>query len=65
MLVDAARLQREYYTRRPDLDDPTQLVRFGTSGRHGSPLHGSFTGNFTRISNCSGSVQLPVMEATS
>ena len=43
MLVDVARLEREYYSRRPDLDDPNQLVSFGTSGHRGSPLHGSFT----------------------
>jgi phosphoglucomutase len=41
--VDLARLEREYYARRPDLDDPTQRVSFGTSGHRGSPLHGSFT----------------------
>jgi phosphoglucomutase len=43
MLVDLARLDREYFERRPDLDDPNQLVSFGTSGHRGSPLHGSFT----------------------
>src|SRR5262245_35860223 len=43
MLVDLARLEREYYERRPDLGDPTQLVSFGTSGHRGSPLRGSFT----------------------
>src|SRR5262245_32793068 len=43
MLVDLARLEREYYEGRPDMDDPTQLVTFGTSGHRGSPLHGSFT----------------------
>ena len=43
MLVDPARLEREYYARRPDVDDPTQLVAFGTSGHRGSPLRGSFT----------------------
>jgi phosphoglucomutase len=43
MLVDLARLEREYYERRPDPGDTTQLVRFGTSGHRGSPLHGSFT----------------------
>src|SRR4029077_19010367 len=40
MLVDPARLEREYYARRPDVDDPTQLVAFGTSGHRGSPLRG-------------------------
>ena len=43
MLVDLARLEREYYERRPDVGDPTQLVSFGTSGHRGSPLRGSFT----------------------
>ncbi|HXP03429.1 MAG TPA: phosphoglucomutase (alpha-D-glucose-1,6-bisphosphate-dependent) [Stellaceae bacterium] len=43
MLVDLARLEREYYARRPDLDDPEQRVSFGTSGHRGSPFHGSFT----------------------
>jgi len=43
MLIDPARLEREYFERRPDLDDPSQLVSFGTSGHRGSPLHGSFT----------------------
>jgi phosphoglucomutase len=43
MLIDPARLEREYYERRPDLDDPQQLVIFGTSGHRGSPLRGSFT----------------------
>ena len=43
MLVDVSRLEREYFERRPDLDDPNQLVSFGTSGHRGSPLRGSFT----------------------
>ena len=43
ILVDLARLEREYYTRRPDMEDPTQRVSFGTSGHRGSALHGSFT----------------------
>jgi phosphoglucomutase len=43
LLVDLARLEREYYERRPDPEDPTQLVHFGTSGHRGSPFHGSFT----------------------
>jgi phosphoglucomutase len=42
LLVDPARLEREYYERRPDLSDPTQLVSFGTSGHRGSSLRGSF-----------------------
>jgi phosphoglucomutase len=43
LLVDLARLEREYFARKPDLSDPNQLVTFGTSGHRGSPLHGSFT----------------------
>jgi hypothetical protein len=43
MLVDLARLEREYYERKPEVSDPTQLVSFGTSGHRGSPFRGSFT----------------------
>src|SRR4051794_5054024 len=43
MLVDLARLEREYFERRPDLSDPNQMVSFGTSGHRGSPLAGTFT----------------------
>jgi phosphoglucomutase len=43
MLIDVARLEKEYFERYPDLHDPNQLVSFGTSGHRGSPLHGTFT----------------------
>ncbi|MFZ0912586.1 MAG: phosphoglucomutase (alpha-D-glucose-1,6-bisphosphate-dependent) [Candidatus Korobacteraceae bacterium] len=43
MLVDIARLEREYFERKPDVSDPTQMVSFGTSGHRGSSLHGTFT----------------------
>lgn len=43
LLVDPSRLEREYYQRRPDLEDRNELVSFGTSGHRGSPLQGSFT----------------------
>src|SRR5215468_6357916 len=43
MLVDLARLERDYYARQPDIDDPAQRVSFGTSGHRGSSLRGSFT----------------------
>jgi phosphoglucomutase len=43
LLVDVARLEKEYFGRRPDMSDPNQRVSFGTSGHRGSPLHGSFT----------------------
>jgi phosphoglucomutase len=42
MLVDLARLEREYHARLPDMDDPNQRVIFGTSGHRGSSLRGSF-----------------------
>ena len=43
MLVDVARLEREYFDRRPDVGDRNQMVSFGTSGHRGSPLRGTFT----------------------
>jgi phosphoglucomutase len=43
MLIDPAALERAYYERRPDLQDPAQRVSFGTSGHRGSPLHSTFT----------------------
>jgi len=43
MLVNLERLEREYFERRPELDDPAQMVSFGTSGHRGSSLRGSFT----------------------
>jgi phosphoglucomutase len=43
ILVDLVRLEREYYARRPEMDDPNQRVIFGTSGHRGSSLRGSFT----------------------
>src|SRR6202158_4681856 len=43
MLIDVARLEREYYERKPDLGDPAQLVSFGTSGHRGTPGNGTFT----------------------
>jgi phosphoglucomutase len=43
MLLDVARLERDYFERYPDVHDPNQLVSFGTSGHRGSPLRGTFT----------------------
>ena len=43
ILVDLAQLERAYFESRPNLDDPSQLVIFGTSGHRGSPLEGTFT----------------------
>ena len=42
ILVDLTRLEKEYYERKPDVGDPTQLVSFGTSGHRGSSLSGTF-----------------------
>src|SRR3954462_10789813 len=43
LLIDVARLERDYDQNRPDLGDPNQLVSFGTSGHRGTPLDGTFT----------------------
>ena len=43
MLVELAKLEREYFGRKPDLEDPNQLVAFGTSGHRGTSLDGTFT----------------------
>jgi phosphoglucomutase len=43
LLVDLARLEREYFQRRPDTAEPDQMVSFGTSGHRGSPFSGTFT----------------------
>ena len=43
MLIDVAKLERDYYERRPDVNDPNQLVSFGTSGHRGTPFKGTFT----------------------
>jgi phosphoglucomutase len=43
MLIDVAKLERDYYDRRPDVNDPNQLVSFGTSGHRGSPFQSTFT----------------------
>ncbi len=43
MLVDLGRLERDYFERRPEMDDPNQQVIFGTSGHRGSSLRGTFT----------------------
>jgi len=42
LLVDLGRLEREYYERTPDPDNPAERVSFGTSGHRGSSLRGSF-----------------------
>jgi phosphoglucomutase len=43
LLIDVEKLIRAYYTRKPDVGDPQQLVSFGTSGHRGSSLDGTFT----------------------
>ncbi len=43
LLIDPARLEREYHERRPDVGDPRQLVSFGTSGHRGTPRDNTFT----------------------
>jgi phosphoglucomutase len=42
LLIDPAALERAYFERAPDLDDPSQRVSFGTSGHRGSALRGAF-----------------------
>jgi len=43
LLIDVAKLERDYYEKRPDLGDANQLVSFGTSGHRGTPFNGTFT----------------------
>jgi phosphoglucomutase len=42
-LIDVAHLEREFITRLPDVSDPRQRVKFGTSGHRGTPLDGTLT----------------------
>ena len=42
LLIDVARLEREYFERKPDPADANQRVSFGTSGHRGTSLNGSF-----------------------
>jgi phosphoglucomutase len=42
LLIDPARLEREYFDRKPDAANPLELVSFGTSGHRGSSLAGTF-----------------------
>src|SRR6516165_6848465 len=41
MLIDVAKLERDYFEQRPDMNNPAQLVSFGTSGHRGSPFRGT------------------------
>ena len=43
LLIDVAKLERDYYERTPDLADANQLVSFGTSGHRGTPFNSTFT----------------------
>jgi phosphoglucomutase len=43
MQVELARLERDYFARRPDLGDRNQFVSFGTGGHRRSSLNGTFT----------------------
>jgi phosphoglucomutase len=43
MLIDVAKLERDYYERTPDVSDPNQRVLFGTSGHRGTSTNGTFT----------------------
>ncbi len=43
LLLEVARLERDYYQRKPEPGQPQQMVSFGTSGHRGSPLDGTFT----------------------
>src|SRR5829696_854476 len=43
LLIDPARLKREFFEHKPDVGNPDQLVSFGTSGHRGTPAKGTFT----------------------
>jgi phosphoglucomutase len=43
MLIDVARLERDYFQNKPDLNNPFQQVSFGTSGHRGTSSDGTFT----------------------
>jgi phosphoglucomutase len=42
ILADLSKLERAYFDTSPDVEDPNQLVHFGTSGHRGSSLRASF-----------------------
>ena len=41
ILINVEQLEKAYYERKPDVDNPQQRVSFGTSGHRGSPLDGT------------------------
>ncbi|MDR1958902.1 MAG: phosphoglucomutase (alpha-D-glucose-1,6-bisphosphate-dependent) [Planctomycetaceae bacterium] len=42
ILIDVTRLEKAYYENKPDADQPSQRVAFGTSGHRGVPTESSF-----------------------
>lgn len=43
LLIDVSRLEASFYERRPNIDDPNQMVSFGTSGHRGTSANATFT----------------------
>src|SRR5438552_6363607 len=43
LLIDVAKLERDYYDKTPDVADARQLVSFGTSGHRGTSRDATFT----------------------
>ena len=43
LLIDPHQLEADYYSRKPDVENPLQLVSFGTSGHRGTSSNGTFT----------------------
>lgn len=43
LLINVDTLKQAYMERQPDVNDPNQLVSFGTSGHRGSPFDATFT----------------------
>jgi phosphoglucomutase len=41
ILINVNEVENAYYKRKPNVEDPQQLVSFGTSGHRGSPLDGT------------------------
>jgi phosphoglucomutase len=44
-VIDIARLQKDFFDRKPDVSEPKQRVSFGTSGHRGSAFDTSFNEN--------------------
>jgi phosphoglucomutase len=42
LLIDPAAVEKAFFDRKPNVDDPLERVAFGTSGHRGSALDGSF-----------------------